>query len=221
MKTGFRKAPAALFPIALLSSAFLSSLCAWAQTPQTPPSSAPAAQRIAVINMQEALVSTNDGKKAVADLRAKYGPKDADFQKRGQDIQARQEQYRKTQATLSDEQKAKMERDIDTLTHNLQRDADDEKQDRDQDEQRVLQDLGGKMMQVISKYAADNHYTLVFDVAGQPNNILFASNAADITRDVIALYDKAAPVTPTAAPAPASKPGPSPAKPPVTPAPKP
>lgn len=183
----------------------LSAVCAWSQTPAAPP----LPQKIAVINMQEALVSTNDGKKAVADLRAKFGPKDQEFQKRGQDIQARQEQYKKTQATLSDEQKAKMERDIDTMTRTLQRDADDEKQDRDQDEQRLLQDLGGKMMQVITRYAADNKFTMVFDVAGQPNNILFASTAADITRDVIALYDKSAPVTPTAPPAPAPAPAPN------------
>ena len=180
----------------------LSAVCAWSQTPAAPP----LPQKIAVINMQEALVSTNDGKKAVADLRAKYGPKEQEFQKRGQDIQARQEQYRKTQATLSDEQKAKTERDIDSLTRALQRDGDDTKQDRDQDEQRLLQDLGGRMMQVITRYAADNKFTMVFDVAGQPNNILFASTAADITRDVIALYDKSAPVTPTEPPAPAPAP---------------
>jgi outer membrane protein len=179
----------------------LSGVCAWAQA------NPPAQQKIGVINMQEALVSTNDGKKAIADLRAKYGPRDQEFQKRSQDIQARQDQYKKTQATLSDEQKAKMERDIDSMTRALQRDADDEKQDRDQDEQRLLQDLGGKMLQVITKYAGDNQYTMVFDVAGQPNNILFATNAIEITRDIIALYDKSAPVSPGAPPASANPAG--------------
>lgn len=169
----------------------LSGFGAWAQTPQ----------KVAVINMQEALVSTSDGKKAVADLRAKYGPRDQEFQKRSQDLQNMQEQYRKTQATLSDDAKAKMERDIDARTKGLQRDTDDAKQDMDADQQRVLQDLGGKIMQVVTRYATDNQYAMVFDVSGQPNNILFASNAVDITRDIISLYDKAAPVTPTAPPA--------------------
>jgi outer membrane protein len=173
-------------------AAMLSSVCAWAQAPMP--------QKVAVINMQEALVSTNDGKKAVADLRAKYGPRDQEFQRRSQELQATQEKYRKTQATLSDEQKAKMERDIDTMTRSLQRDTDDAKQDMDADQQRVLQELGGKIMQVITRYAADNQYTMVFDDSGQPNNILFASNGIDITRDVIALYDKSAPVTPSAPP---------------------
>jgi outer membrane protein len=205
VKTGLRIAPLALL---------LTGISAWAQAPQ----------KIAVINMQEALVSTGDGKKAVADLRAKYGPRDQEFQKRSSDLQAKQEQYRKTQATLSDDQKAKMERDIDAMTKALQRDTDDAKQDMDADQQLVLQNLGGKIMQVVTKYATDNQYSLVFDVSGQPNNILFASNAVDITRDIIGLYDKSAPVNPTAPPAKAPAPStpkpmvPTAAKPPAGPA---
>ena len=112
----------------------VSGACAWAQAHAAPPTQAAAPpQKVAVINMQEALVSTNDGKKAVADLRAKYGPRDQEFQKRSQDLQAKQEQYRKTQATLSDEQKSKIERYIDSMTKALQRDTDDAKQDKKAD----------------------------------------------------------------------------------------
>ncbi len=65
----------------------------------------------------------------------------------------------------------------------------------------MVQDLGGKIMQVINKYAGDNQYAMVFDVSGQPNNIMRSLPAAvDITRDIIAMYDKAAPGTPPAAP---------------------
>jgi outer membrane protein len=81
----------------------------------------------------------------------------------------------------------------------------------EQEEQKMVQELGGKIMQVINKYATDNQYAMVFDVSGQPNNIMFASAASDITRDIIALYDKSAPVTPSAPPAgpSASRPAPS------------
>lgn len=167
----------------------LSSLSLFAQT-----------QKLAVIDMQSALISTKDGQKAVADLRAKYSPKDTELQKRQQELQTKQEQYRKTQNTISETAKATLERDMEALTRTLQRDADDAKQDMDADQQRILQELGAKMIQVINKFAADNQYTLVFDVSGQPNNILFASTAADVTRQVIELYDKAAPATPPSAP---------------------
>ena len=93
-------------------------------------------QKIATINMQQALGETNDGKKAIAELRAKFGPKDQDFQRRSQELQAKQEQLRKTQNTLSEENKAKLEGDIATMTRNLQRDNDDTKADMEQEENR-------------------------------------------------------------------------------------
>jgi outer membrane protein len=201
--------------------------------------SAFAQQKLAVIDMQSALVQTRDGQKAVGELRDKYSPKDAEFQKRANDLQAKQAQYQKTSNTLSDTAKAAAEREIETMQRNLQRDSDDTRADMDQDQQRVLNDLGGKMMQVIQKYSADNQISMVFDVSQQPNNLLFATTAIDITRAIIELYDKTAPASSapalspvTAAPktttpirpttaAPATAPATTPVKPPATATPKP
>lgn len=157
-------------------------------------------QKIAVIDMQSALISTKDGQKAVAELKAKFSPKEQEFQKRQQELQAKQESYRKTENTLSEEAKANMAREIDTMTKNLQRDTQDARQDVEEEQQRVLQTLGQKMMQVLQKYAVEKQLTMVFDVSGQPNNVLFATNTIDITRDIIAAYD-AAPLATNAAPA--------------------
>jgi outer membrane protein len=167
----------------------VAGLCALAQT-----------QKIGVVNMQEALVQTKEGQAKLAELRAKYSPKDQDFQKREQELNAKQDQFRKTQNTISDQAKANLQRDIDALEKGLQRDMDDAKQDMDADEQRTVGELGQKMMQVVQKYAADNQYTFIFDVSAENNNIHYASSGSDVTRDVIALYDKAAPQTPPAAP---------------------
>jgi outer membrane protein len=156
--------------------------------------------KIAVIDMQSALLSTNEGQKAVADLKAKFAPKQAEFEKRSQELQAKQDQYRKTENTISDEAKAALARDIDTMTKNLQRDTDDARADVDQDQQKVLNDLGQKMMQVLQKYANDHQLTLVLDVSGEPNNIRFASSTVDITRDIITMYNNAPPVTNVAKP---------------------
>jgi outer membrane protein len=180
---------------------------------------AQAPQKLAVIDMQSALLGTKDGQKAVAELKAKFTPKEQEIQKRGQELQAKQDQLRKTENTISEEAKANLARDIDALTRGLQRDSDDANQDLQAEQQRILGDLSQKMNQVLSKYANDKQLTMIFDVSGQPNNILFASSATDITRDIIGLYDAAAAVTPTT---PLVKPTPPPAAsaPPPTPAPK-
>jgi outer membrane protein len=178
-------------------------------------------QKIGFISMQDALVNTKEGQKAVADLRAKYSPKDQELQKRQQELTNKQEQYRKTQNTMSDAAKAALERDIDALQRNMQRDVDDVKADMDGDQQRMVNELGQKMVQVISKYASDNGITAVFDISGQPNNILYASNASDITTAVVALYDKSNAVTPSAPPAKPSASTTAAPKPPAASAPKP
>jgi outer membrane protein len=150
-------------------------------------------QKIGVIDMQSAMVATKDGQKAAADLRAKYAPKQQEFQQRQSQLQQKQDQFRRTANTISEEAKAKLAADIDLLERNLQRDTQDAEQDMNQDQQRIVQQLSGKMMKVVAKYAQDHQFQLVFDVAGQPTNIYFASNTIDITRDVIGLYDQEGP----------------------------
>jgi Skp family chaperone for outer membrane proteins len=172
--------------------------------------------KIAVIDMQSALLGTKDGQKAVAEFKAKFAPREQEFQKRQSDLAAKQAQYQKTQNTMSDEAKANLQADIAKITKDLQRDTQDAQQDAQEEQQRLLNELGARVMQVINKYANDNKITMVFDVTNgaQGNNLLFASTSIDITRDIIALYDQTsaaapaakAPDAPAAAPAPARRP---------------
>jgi outer membrane protein len=174
--------------------AFLAMACgvsAWAQAPQ----------KLAIINMQQVILETKDGKAAIAELRAKFAPKEQDIQKRAEELQRKQDELRKTENTISEDKKAALARDIDSMTKSLQRDTDDAREDVNQEQQKALNELGGKIMQVLNKYSNEKQFTMVFDVSGQPNNILFASTAIDITHDIIMMYDTQGPASPAAAPA--------------------
>jgi outer membrane protein len=194
--------------------AFVALACgmsAWAQAPQ----------KFAIINMQEVILKTNDGQKAVADLKAKFAPKQQEFEKRAEELQRKQDELRKTENTISEDKKAALARDIDAMTKSLTRDNDDTREDVNQEQQKVLNELGGKIMQVLNKYSNEKQFTMVFDVSGQPNNNLFASTAIDITRDIIAMYDAQGPastVAPAKAPATSTTSAPPPAKRPAAPA---
>jgi outer membrane protein len=173
--------------------------------------------KIAVADIQGALLQTKDGAKAAEEIKTKYGPKEAEFNKRQQDLAAKQSQYQKAANTMSDEAKAAAERDIQTMTKNLQRDADDTKADFQAEEQRLLNPIMEKMRAVLNRYATENQLTMVVDVSqgGQGNNVLFADAASNITAALIAAYDKAesapamsapAAAKPPAAPRPATQP---------------
>jgi len=181
------------------------------------------ATKMAVIDMQRVIAETKEGQAQIAELEKKYGPKQQEFQKRAADIQAKEDQLKKTQNTISEAAKASLEAEITRMKTSLQRDTTDAQTDSQEDEQKMLGDIGGKVVEVVKKYSMDNQIMIVFDLSSQPNNLVCCASAPDITRDVIAAYDKAntgigsaaAPTKPAAsvAPKPAPPPASAPAKP--------
>lgn len=153
------------------------------------------AAKVAVMNIQGALVSTKDGQKAAAELESKSAPKRKALEQKQNELNALKDQLQKGQNTLSEAAKQELYRNIDTKTKSLQRDMEDAEADFNNDQRRVLDDLGQRMMAVIDKYAKDNGYTLILDVSNPQTPVLYASNTIDITKEIIDLYDKNAPST--------------------------
>ncbi len=165
---------------------------------QAPTAGAPVPTKVGVIDVQSAIVATSDGKKAAADLQAKFVPKKNELDKKQSDIAALQASLAKANV-MSDEAKQKVMRDIDKKTTDLKRDTEDANAELEQEQGRIMNDLGGKLMSVLNKYASDNGFALVLDISNQQSGVLFASNTIDVTREIIALYDKSAPMTPALA----------------------
>jgi outer membrane protein len=159
----------------------------------------PAPTKVAVIDIQAAIAQTNDGKKAGADMKTKFTPKQDELQKKQKDIEAMQEQLRKGQNTLSEENRQKMMRDIDQKNTTLKRDGDDFNQDVQTETQRIMGELYPKMISVLNKYATENGYAVVLDYSSQQTPILFAATSVDITKDIIAIYDKTSSFAPPTA----------------------
>lgn len=164
--------------------------------------------KVGVINIQSAIVSTKDGQKAAQELDAKAAPKRKTLESKQNEINSLKDQLQKGSNALSETAKAEIVRNIDAKTKSFNRDMEDAQAEVEQDQQKVLQDLGGRMMAVIDKYAKDNGFVLILDVSSPQTPVLFASNAIDVTKDIIDLYDKAAAsgATTTSAPGTTAKP---------------
>ena len=185
--------------------------------------------KVGVINLQSAIVSTKDGQKAANDIQARFNPKKADLDKRQSDIAQLQDQLNRGRNTLSEEARQKLVREIYQKTKSLNRDTEDARAELDQAEQKIMNELGSRIVAVIDKYAKDNGYAMILDVSSPQTPVMFASNSIDVTRDIIELYDKNVPapasgtgtstsriVAPAAKPAvtpPAAPPAPKPAPP--------
>ena len=181
--------------------------------PPAPQATGPAPTKIAIISVQQAIMSTDDGKKAAAEMQAKFNPRQEQLKKMQSDVQAMQDQAKKGSATMSDEAKARLSRDSETKTKTFQRDMDELNADIEQENGRLMQDLGGKMQAVWEQYLPQNGYAILIDVSSQQTPVLWAAAAIDITPEIIRLYNQAHPVTAApAAAAPARPPAAPPAK---------
>ncbi len=149
--------------------------------------------KVGVINLQSAIVGTKDGQKAANDIQSRFNPKKEDLDKRQGDIAQLQDQLNRGRNTLSEDARQKLVREIDQKTKSLNRDTEDARAELDQEEQKIMNELGSRIVAVIDKYAKDNGYVMILDVSSPQAPVMFASNTVDITRDIIELYDKNAP----------------------------
>jgi outer membrane protein len=201
----------------LIYSTALGLAAAWMACAQ---SAAPAApMKIGIINIQSAIVSTKDGQKAAGDLQSRFTPKKVELEKKQSEIAEMQDKLSKGRNTLSEEARQSMVRDIDAKTKSLTRATEDAQAEWDQEQQRIFNEMGGKMLALLDKYGKENAYSIILDVSSQQTPVLFASNSIDVTRDLVEIYDKnASSMTAPSAAASAPKPPPAaPAKRPATP----
>lgn len=171
--------------------------------------------KFAVINIQGAIISTKDGQKAAAELNAKTAPKKKELEQKQNDINQLQDQLNKGSNTLSDSAKNDLYKNIESKKKSLQREVEDAQSDLEADQQKLLSQLGQKILAVIEKYARDNGITMVVDVSSQQTPVLYASPSIDITKEIIELYDKntAGGSAPATSPKPPASAAPKPAAP--------
>lgn len=175
-----------------------------------------AQSKVGIININAAIANTKDGQKALQALEVNFAPRKKELEKKQETIKSMQAQLQKA-TVLSEEQKRKLMGDIDVQTKSYNRDLEDASQELEQEQQKIFQELGGKMMSVIDKYSKDKGYTLILDVSSQQTPVLYAANEVDITKDIIESYDKAAPAAGAATPPGTLAPKPTaPVKPPAT-----
>jgi outer membrane protein len=216
--------------LALFATAFGMAAAAFAQTPAAGPpagqSSAAATpagripNRIGIIQVQQALLSTHDGQRAMQEFQVKFvEPRKKDLDKKAQEIRDLQDKLQHAGAAMADAAKAELQRSIDDKTKRYNRDMQDAQDEMQQENGKLLEEMSGKMQQVIDKYAETNGYAVIINVSDPNTPVLYASSTVDITKDIIDLYDKQFPSAAPAKPAAPTTSAPKPTAPATTTAP--
>jgi outer membrane protein len=158
------------------------------------------ATKIATINVSQAIASTAEGKADAAQLQSQFAPRTTELQNISKQIDDLTTKARTGANTLSDDEKARIQAQINQLQQSGQRKQQDLNEDQQAAEQDMIETIGRKLEGVLSKYAADNGYAVVLDVGSQQTSVFWSAPSSDITQQVITLYDAANPVKGGAAP---------------------
>jgi outer membrane protein len=164
--------------------------------------------KVAIVNIQQAIANTNEGKKELEALQQKYSPKQAALQAQNDEVENLKKQLETQGPKLSDEERNNRIKVATDKQKALQRNYEDFQNEVQQSEQEVLSRLGKKMLDVMEKYAKDNGYAMVLDVSNPQTPVLYASPTTNITKDLVDAYNSASPVAAPAAKPAASNPAP-------------
>ncbi len=186
------------------------ALNAAAQTPAPTPA-APAAAvpvppaKIAVIAFQAAVAQTNEGQRTLGDLQRKYEPKQAQLKALNDEIETLSKQLQAQGDKLSATESAARAKTIDDKKKQLQRLAEDARNDYQTETGEVFNTLASKVYEVVESYAKEQGFTMVVDVSQQQTPVLWASDATNISVQIINAYNaKSGVPAPPASPAPAA-----------------
>ncbi len=171
--------------------------------------------KIAIIAFQQAVVATNEGQRALADLQKKYEPQKTKIEGEGAEVNSLRQQLQALPATTPDEERANRERVIDTKEKALQRDEEDASNAYQGELQQAYGKVAQKVGTVAVKYVQDSGFTLMLNVGGgaqqAPDPVLWAQPSTDITQAVVNAYNTSSGIAapPPSAPAPARRTAPA------------
>jgi outer membrane protein len=183
-----------------LLPAALISLTALAQTGNT--AAAPAgAPKIGIINIQQAIMLTNEGKRDFQNLQTKFEPKQSELNSLNQEIENLKKQLQTQGDKLNDEARNNLVKNIEAKQKSLQRQVEDAQGDFQSQQTEIANRIGGKMMEVLDKYAKQNGYLAILDVSSPQSPVLWAAANTDVTKDIVDAYNTQSGVAAPPAPA--------------------
>ena len=143
--------------------------------------------KVAIINLQKAVLESAEIQKASAELTAKYKPRADQIDQLQKDIAGISQQLQN--GKLSPQAEADLNAQGTRKQRDLQRIQEDLQADVDRERNEILSKSSQKMSEVVKKIAEEKGFDMVVDVS----TTVYFKPAMEITTDAIAAYNKAYP----------------------------
>lgn len=144
--------------------------------------------KIGVVDVQSAILKTNEGKAAREKIEKELGKKRQDILAQQNQLKKMQEDFQAQQSVLSDADKQAKQKEFQGKLQAFQQAQVGFDQEARQKESAALQQIFKNMQNEIQKISKQKSLDMVFDKSAAV--LLYANNTADITTDLIDRYNE-------------------------------
>jgi outer membrane protein len=166
-----------------------------ASSPAAPATSTPmvtgTGSKLGTINIEQAVVGSNEGQRDFEALRKKLEPKQNELKSQNDELEALQKQFQTQSDKLNDDAKATLQKQIETKKKSFDRSVQDAQEDFQNQQKEIFQRILQKMAPVIVKHAQENGFAMIVDTSNPwpQSPILWYGEQGDITKAVVDLYN--------------------------------
>ncbi|MGE5113794.1 MAG: OmpH family outer membrane protein [Acidobacteriaceae bacterium] len=179
----------ARFIPALALAMFLPVFAAPSMAQATPTQAPASGAKIGVVNIQGAIFGCNEGQRDLQALQKQFEPKKNELDSQGKEIEDLKKQYSAQGDKLNQDARDNLLKQIDTKQKQYQRNLEDAQGDFNGQQQEILNRIGKKMMEVLDKYAKENSFSVVLEAGTEQSNVLWATEAVNITPALVQAYN--------------------------------
>ncbi len=145
--------------------------------------------KVVVINLQRAVLESNEIKKASTELETKYKPRQQELEKLQMEIDKIRQTLETGQGKLSPQGEADLTAEGTRKQTQLTRKTEDLQKEVEAERNEILGKSSKQMQEVVAKLATEKGYDVVVDVS----TTVFFKPALEITNDAITAYNTAYP----------------------------
>lgn len=221
-------AVATLFVISAIAQTSTAAAPTGASSPATGSPVAIGPTKIGTINIEQAIVATNEGRRDFEELSKKLEPKRTQLTTQNDELEALKKQLTTQGDKLSEEAGATLRKQIETKQKAFERAGQDFQEEAGNQQNDIAQRILQKMAPMIVKYAQENAFGMIVDTSKpwpQSPVLWYDGEKIDVTKPVVDAYNAQSNVPPppaaTGAPKPPASKPPGAATTPKAPAPKP
>ena len=150
----------------------------------------PVSQKIATVSFNAAVLQTAEAQKEMGALKARFAPRQAQLQTLNEEVEALRKQLSDPANKLSEAEIATRQRSLESKEKQLQRQAEDFKNDSQTESQQVFQRVAQKFYAFLQAYAQQHGYSAVIERGSDAAPVVwYAAGNMDITEQLVKAYN--------------------------------